>query len=217
MLTLINKDPRDRLKVARNLLGLTRKEFGEHSGISVNTLRAWETGTNPISHRAAKKISEGFEKCGLQCPSEWILAGSGLAPREFNSLSKHNNSLTIEVPAHSWDEELAIFKEIQFFESLNPNAIVIAVSEDSMQPFYSIGEYVGGIRTHNEELALLLGENCIITTLEGHVFVRKLQKGSKNDHFTCYALNPNSTTEEPILYNIKLSYAAKIIWHRKRL
>ncbi len=218
MTTTTEPSPKERIKHTRAVLGITRKEFGERSGISANTLRAWENGVNPISPKVAKKLAQGFSHCGLQCQPEWILSGVGISPREFNRATKYTHmNETIAVPDMEWDDALSIIKEIQFFEFQHTNAIVVAISNDSMEPLYSLGEYVAGIAVTDVEIDNLVGQNCIIEDESGCVHVRKLQKGMMAKTYTCYALNPKTTAQEPVLFNIKVNSAAKIIWHRKQL
>lgn len=208
----------NRIKSIRSELGLSRKEFESKSGISANTLRAWEIGANPITAKVARKLTTALARCGIQCQPEWILSGNGIAPRTFSAEEQEQqNKLMLNFPEHDWNDETAILKEIQFFETENPNAIVVTVPDDSMLPIYCLGEYVGGIRFKGNKLNELIGESCIIESNSGDIYIRKLQKGSKRNLYTLYPLNPNTNTEEPIIYNLNIKSAAKIIWHRKQL
>lgn len=208
-------DAKERIKNIRDTLGITRKEFGAKSGISTNTLRAWESGTNPISPKVAKKLAQGFAKCGIQCQPEWILDGVGLSPREFSDQIAMDDSLSTKDAG--WDDSIAILKEIQFFESQHTDAVVIAIADDSMEPMYSIGEYVGGIKVQGKDIDNLIGQPCIIEDETGYIYVRKLQKGLTPNTYTFYSLNPKTSAQEPIIFNRKAITAAKIIWHRKQL
>ena len=54
-----------RIKLARHLANLTRKDMLELYGINPNTLNAWEKGTNCLTEESAQKLFEAFQAKGL--------------------------------------------------------------------------------------------------------------------------------------------------------
>jgi DNA-binding transcriptional regulator YiaG len=146
----------NRLSMARNMLGLSRRAFREKFDISVNTLQAWESGKNPLSSKNAKKISE------------------------------------------------------------NTDPVILTISDESMYPFYNIGDYVGGNKKLKEDISQLIGCNCIIETAEGYTLCRKLLKSESKNTYILLATNMELKESPIVITNVNINYAAEIIWHRKR-
>ena len=76
---------------------------------------------------------------------QWLLDGNGKSPAlldsEFAPYPTIDNGI-----APLLAQENTIQKEVDFFKTNNPNAIVIMVSDDTMEPVYSSGDFVGGIQ-----------------------------------------------------------------------
>ena len=86
---------------------------------------------------------------------------------------------------------------------------------DGMLPIYSIGDYVAGVYQTEQAIKTLIGLNCIMKLINGDIIVRNLRPGKEANKYTLYCINIETTVGEPIIYNIKLEFAAKIIWHRR--
>jgi len=203
---LIPKNSGGRIRLARNMLGFTRKKFEDVFKISVNTLQSWENGKNPLTQKGAKKLNQAFIQKGLLCSEEWLLDGEGVAPMLMNE--------AIEFPSEIL-EDICILREIETFKAVNPDPIVIIISDNGMEPIYKIGDYVAGNKKINEEILSIIGENCIVETLQGDTFVRKILPGSKESIYNLVCLNIY-TNLPPIIPDIKIRYAAKIVFHRKK-
>lgn len=191
-----------RIRFARNMLGLTRKEIKDQFKISVNTLQTWEANKILLTEKGARKLNEVFIKLGLLCSEKWLLTGQGQIPILLQNLPPIN-------------DDFSILTEIEIFKTLNPNSIVLIVTDNGMEPIFSIGDFVGGVKKENVELEPLIGENCIIETTGDDIFFRKLLRGSKKTFFNlaCVSL---STNQQPIIPDVKVRSAARIILHRKR-
>lgn len=196
-----------RIKYVRNLAGFDRKSFSGRFNISANTLQSWELGRAPLSPKGAQRLCSALLKSNIMCTTNWLISGSGERP----FLYKTTNPIL-----HTLCDESILLQEIDIFKSLHPNYLLTAVTDVGMNPFYDIGDYVGG-KTINEEKNILeiTGNNCIIKTSEGLTLVRKLMLAPKNKKFNLYALN-FSPSIEPIITEVNIQAAAKIIWHRKR-
>lgn len=195
-----------RIKLARNMLGLSRKNLEESFHISVNTLQAWESDKNALSDKGAKKLHSLFTKLGLLCTEDWLLTGNGEAPILLQHVSRLPNEI---------NEDICILREIEAFKAINPNPIVIIISDDGMEPIYSIGDYVGGNKKIDLEIKRLIGENCIIETFQGDTFVRKLMQGSKEQLYNLVCINI-ATQEQPIMPDIKVRSASRIVLQRRK-
>ncbi len=124
-----------RIRLARNMVGLSRKEVEERFSISANTLQSWESDKNTLTQKGAKRLNEVFIQLGLLCSEEWFLSGNGQMPM----LLKEKLSLPIDI-----NEDICILREIEVFRAINPDPIVITISDNVMEPIYEIGDYVGG-------------------------------------------------------------------------
>lgn len=206
----------NRVKSARMLAGYSRCKFAEKSRISAATLRIWEEpppNRGGITKKGVARLITTLQSCGIYCTMEWIWTGKGQGPAVINF---DKGLITNEVEAVTWGEEEAIFKDIESFKANNSNPIVAVVSDGSMLPFYSYGDYVGGSKKQDGDIASLVGSNCIIE-LEDMTIIRRISRlDNVTMAFTLSALNVDSSISEPIMQTNKIISAAKIIWHRGR-
>ena len=192
-----------RLRGLRLQLGLSRKKFQQATGISSNTLQAWELGKNHVTEKGALKLSLALEQMGVVCSVDWLLHGTGIPPR-----SPHTSQTQ-----QSFDEDARILKEVAYFEANNDASIVIIVMDDSMAPFYKAGDYVAGYQCSADKADLLLGENCIVTLYSGSILIRRLNKDI-NGCYNLYSLNPDTQAENAYVMDCKIQRIAQIVWHR---
>jgi transcriptional regulator with XRE-family HTH domain len=207
-----NMEAANRIKVVRMMTGMSRKSFQEATGISANTLRAWESAKNPLSQKAALKLSFALEKTGIICSSEWLFDGLGPTPK----FQKNSTSQDIAEKPMTFNDEFAIQKEILTFTECNPDPEIIIVQDDTMEPQYMLGDYVG-VKNFiaRDTFDDLLKENCVIETIDKEVYIRKLLKSSHSGCYSLYGINYHSNGNLIIL-DKKVVRAAKIIWHRKK-
>lgn len=201
----------ERIKRARLLCGASRESIETKYKISQVTLRQWETRgsrKHGLSEKNAHKLVEVFFQEGVLCTKEWLLNGTGSGP----SLISHKPL------SDDWQEEESILKEVLAFQECNPSAIVQIMRDDSMFPFYSPSDYVGGIyNDKSEDFDLFLKRRCILETKEHGTLIRVLERDPNSPNkYVAYSTNPNTTAERPILYSLTLIKVAEIVWHRKR-
>lgn len=195
-----------RIKLARNMLGLSRKHLHETFDINANTLQSWESNKHILTDKGAKKLNGVFIKLGLLCSESWLLTGTGQLP----TLLQDSPILPNEA-----NDEICILREIEAFKALNPNPIVVIISDNAMEPLYSTGDFVGGNKKVVQQIECLIGENCIIETIQGDTLVRKLLKGNKKQLYTLACTNIY-TNQQPIIPDVQIKFAARIILHRKK-
>lgn len=195
-----------RIKLARGMLGLSRKELEERFRISVNTLQAWESDKNTLTDKGAKKLNEVFIKLGLLCTEDWLLTGQGQTPILLQDISALPNEM---------NEDICILREIEAFKALNPDPIVVIINDSGMEPIYTIGDFVGGNKKTDLHIESLIGENCIVETFPGDTLVRKLLRGSKSQLYNLVCIN-FANDIQPIIPDTKIRSAAKIVLHRKK-
>ena len=211
----------ERLRRARILSGVsTRREFEEKHAISANTLQGWEQGKNPLSEKGARRVIEAFKKEGLLCSLEWLIHGHGMPPRPYEMVNAglrqelHNDANLMDFNLR---EEQAIYNEIQLFRQQNMNSIVLSISDDSMEPYYSIGDYIGGCQISDSSITDYLHTVCIIELENNLILPRYIQSGKQQGVFTASCTNPRTAATPLNLYNVKIISAAPIIWHRRKI
>jgi len=164
-----------RIKTARSLAGISRKDLESKYGISMHTLQSWELGRNPITEKAASKLVEIFHSSGVHCSAQWLLSGSGKSPSLLDSEFTPYPTLDKQISS-LLTQENTVQKEIEFFKTNNPNAMVIMVSDDTMEPAYNRGDFVGGIQyLRSSDIEECIGHDCIVEISEG-IYFRRLMK-----------------------------------------
>lgn len=212
--TSVKKDTSEmgqRIKRARMLAGLSRKDLAENHGISTHTLQSWELGRNPINKAKAATFIEILHQYDVSCSVDWLLEGIGKGPavieNEFKDYPLLNDAID-SLLSH----EQTIQKEIDFFKSNNPNSTVIIVSDDAMEPEYKVGAFVGGIKMiSNDKKQTCVGHDCIVETAEGTFFRRLIQS---NNQYLLVCNNNRTTVNAPVISADHILSIAPVIWHR---
>ncbi|MGB0895520.1 MAG: LexA family transcriptional regulator [Parashewanella sp.] len=194
--------PSSRVKNLRMMLGLSRKKFEEVTGISAATLQAWETDKTPLSTKGANKLVAAFETLNINSTADWLLLGEGFPPRYHQPESE------------CFELDARILKEVFYFEQNNPSPIVSIVCDDSMAPFYELGDYVGGCQLLPNKAEKLIGKDCIVTLETGQVVIRRVQQG-KEGRLNLYSLNYETRAENAFISDCKIQRIAQVIWHRR--
>jgi transcriptional regulator with XRE-family HTH domain len=194
----------ERLKSARRQLGFSRREFGGICGFSAATLQAWEDGKYPVPVRSIVKYVDSLLHCGLVTTPEWFVKGEGLPPRPISAP-------TLKIRS----KKEIILREVLFFEKENENSIITTISDDSMLPFYDIGDFLGGIIVPIQEADKYIGSICIATISSGETLVRKLKRGSEDKRYNLISTNLDTNAYSAFLLNCQITQLAQIIWHRK--
>ncbi|HVV67417.1 MAG TPA: helix-turn-helix transcriptional regulator [Gammaproteobacteria bacterium] len=216
--TMINKIPANKgqriEKIRKMLIGHTRKEFAENTGISENTIKLWETppaGRSGITQKGAKKFVDVIKKLGVTCTVDWIMTGKGHPPSSL-AIQEH---LTYKPTAITWDEEESILRDIEAFKSNNRNPIVVLVTDGSVLPIYFYGDYVGGSKRFDDDIDRLVGSICIVE-LENETIIRRISEKHPKRKYLLTAVNEDKSVSNPTITNAAIVSAAKIIWHRSR-
>lgn len=211
-----NNDPQSvstgrRLKMTRTLAGISRKDLEDKYGISMHTLQSWELGRNPLTEKAASRLVEIFHSTGVSCSIQWLLEGVGKGPALLNAEFSPYPTIDNDI-APLFAQENTIQKEIEFFKTNNPNAVVIMVSDDAMEPIYSNGDFVGGVKYIDlQKIDECIGHDCIIEIGDG-TFFRRLMKRKNGYSLVC--VNAQTETDEPVIFSKNILSATPVIWHR---
>lgn len=206
------KTPGERLKFIRSLLRVTRAYLQEKYSLPEVTLKSWENGTTNITQTGAKRCVEIYLNEGIIVSEDWITEGTGLDPTASVTVSHYFATPTDkEFPIE--DDEICMFRDANVFKESQPGIVIMVVSNDDMRPFYKPGDYIGGKMRFGDEIHTALNKDCIVHLKNGERFFRRLIK-SHTDGYNLTCLNPNETTSEPVLYNVKIEGVAPVIWHR---
>ena len=199
-----------RLRRLRNMSNLSRHDIEEKYAISANTLKGWEIGRHGgLTERGACKLLTAFIEEHVFSTIDWLLYDIGIGPY----LLKENKQ--IDIPTHKTFEEQTIIHELLLFRQTYPNVTTFVVNDDAMEPCYSRGEYVAGIKRLGETCKRLIGTDCIVQTHDGKLLLRRLHQYAEQGYLlTC--LNPHTYTKNPVIYNAQLISAAPVMWQRKK-
>jgi len=213
--------PGERLKRARALAGLrTRHEVAKKYSISANTLQGWEQDKNPLTAKGAQRIVDAFKWEGLLCTVKWLLKGTGMPPCPCDMLNVDMGDVAREknlLSEQNIREEEVIYREIQLFKEKNVNSIILTITDDAMEPYYHVGDHVGGVQLYNGEIEHVLGNLCIVELDNNQIMPRLLQKTSKVGRYNVCCTNPTTDASPLNDYDVTVVSAAPVLWHRRKM
>lgn len=206
-----------RLRILRNMSGLTIAELAAKYAIGVSTIKYWENGTSEgISSKGAKKFMMAMRNEGIYCTDVWLMHGIGMYPQFFDA----QRGITLEKLkplATTLDEEVAILNEMNIFLQQTPCAITLMIYDDAMDPYYRFGDTIGGNFLYDKDIALAVGKDCLIETADKQILCRRLISGNGDGKYTLCCLNPHTCSHLPNLYDVKVFAAAPVVRVWKRM
>lgn len=194
-----------RLRRLRNLANLSRHQMCDDD-ININTYIGWEVARfGGLSKRGAKKVINRVAREQVVCTLDWLLNGEGMPPYQVH-----------ERPVTGESEDNLIKNEIALFETQYEGVVWQQIDDDGMSPVYDKGDYVAGVQiTDKQQIKQqLVGHFCIIETKPNNFVVRKLKSGS-NHTFNLVCTNVDTEVNQPIMQNVTIRSAAKVIRHYK--
>jgi len=206
----------NRLRVLRNMSGLTIHELAKKHRVGASTIKYWECAKSEgLSPKGAKKFIEAISKESIYCSYMWLMHGIGMHPQyvdtRYGNAKKQQKALNTTL-----EEEMAIYREMDVFLKETTNAITLTVYDDTMEPFYYLGDTVGGNNLFGDDIVRAIDKDCIIETEDHQVLCRRLTYGSELNCYTLCCLNPKATVYPPNMYDVKIVSAAPIsrLWKR---
>ena len=197
----------------RKMTHLSRQKFEKRFGVATSTLQHWEDPKkNGLTIKGAKRLVSLVQQMNIYCTVEWLMQGTGNGPQILASVHAENISPAkiSEIP-----EMEQIASELALFKQHYPEVIHTVVNDDSMEPRFTPGEYVAGIRRYRQAINELIGQDCIIVTKEGEILVRRLKSTEIPGFYTLASINMHTSVSKPFLYQVELVSAAPIIWNRR--
>jgi len=200
-----------RIKRVRNLANLSREQMCEDGEINRHTLIGWENGRfGGLTESGAEKIISKVKKEGVHCAVEWLMEGEGPEP------SVNHIPLMDENKLLNLSEEVIITYELAFFKSKNLHAVDLIVNDDGMLPQYHEGDIVAGKKKTEKDIEHTIGLDCIVETETGEILLRNVREGKYRQTYTLVCNNPSIKKKPSVISDVKLIYAAPVVWHRKR-
>ena len=215
----------ERIKVVRSLAGYSnRKDFCSHFDIPYDTLDAWERGKNPLTLKGAKRIIDILRSAGIYCSEDWLMKGEGFSPRPLKEILPEmeidpSDSLNL------FEKNITLATEIATFTTLNKDSIITIIRDESLLPFYEIGDYVGGVRLRGDDIINAVNKKCIVEFLDGFITVGQLQQSNNSPTYSLHSWNTR-TAKKPKRKefsfkehslkecSLEIISAAPILWHR---
>ncbi len=199
-----------RLRELREKAKLTREGLAKLcDDVAEGTIRNWETArVGGLTENGAEKVIAALKKKGVDCSLEWLLYGKGPSPIDAFMLGDYTR------PIETFESILA--KELQLFHQLNSNCVDVIVGDDGMAPCLLVGDHVAGLKYYDKDILSTVGVPCIVQTLAGNFLVRQIELGTLEGHFTLRCMNPSTAVAESVIENIRLFYAAPILWIRRK-
>lgn len=209
-----------RLRMIRQLTGLSRQQVHDRFGINSSSLKAWETAMNPIRPETVQKLICAYSQCNIALSEEWLVSGKGNPPvlKQYahdvftKSISK-TSDLTV---SHQLSEEEKILHESFLFESHYPHTEVMIVPDDTMLPCYHPGDTVGGLIYRGDLIHKAIGCVSIITLPDKQKLLRQLIKNEEQNNYVLSVSNPLTSSVVSNVFVDKIESVAPILWHRKK-
>lgn len=200
-----------RLKRVRNLANLSREQMCEDGDINRNTLISWENARfGGLTTSGAIKVLAKIKLEGVHCSLDWLMYGIGSEP-SVNPIPPFQVDNFTES-----NEEVVIAYELAFFRSRNLYAVDMVVNDDGMAPQYQENDYVAGKKKMGTHIQTAIGRDCIVQTENGEVLLRNVHEGRDLNTYTLVCNNAAIKKRNFILLDVKLVYAAPVIWHRRK-
>lgn len=199
-----------RIKVARVLSGLSRKQLCDKYNLNEHTYQSWEQAKVNFSKHNADRLSDLFRKENVICTAEWLLTGLGVQPTNMLEYQKNDEAQNNQLNSFE-----IIEKEVSTFEQLNKDSITCVIIDDALAPIFKPHDRVGGIITNEEDYNLFFNQPCIVRLPDERVFVRIFTPGNQERKYNLWSSNQQTTAKEPIISNTNVSLVAPIAWWRR--
>lgn len=204
----------EHVRMVRSMTGLTIIGFAKELGVSRGSIIGWEQGkSGGLTEKGAEKIVALAKNHNILCTSIWLLHGIGNQPTfKTNSIAEPKATYIVNKPNSNLPE--TVTQEVKLFESNYDNAVTHRVEDDCMQPFFTTGDIVGGIKLFGSDINNALGKHCIIETESNEIFIRKLTQASSTDVYNLISTNLDTPAPNSILINATVISVAPIVWIR---
>jgi|GEM_PF-579928 len=219
-----------RLSLLLDMTGLYRKDFAKKHSIALSNFQNWVGPRyGGLTEKGAAKVVSACLKEGIEVSVEWLMYGLGVPPVILRALDQQNTQVgdqnlrylgtqdsvaeqNLNCSLHNI--ELAkIGRELELFKGhYGYNVLTMVVDDNTMEPYYKVGDYVAGKRY--TDFAHLFGSICIVETSDNKLLLRTLKAADNSD--SCYLTSTeNNTPDNSGHHNVKIISAAPIMWLRR--
>jgi transcriptional regulator with XRE-family HTH domain len=208
----------NRLRSARSLVNMNRKEFCEKHDFNLHTVQSWESGRYWVRAKSLERFCDALAKEGVFCSPDWIVEGKGDGPK-LVSTGKDLTSTNTDgddskrLNLNNSQEERLVQAEVDAFMSAHKNegieVVATRATDNAMLPQFRSGDFVGGRILVGEHIKSLFGKDCIVEIGPENFLVRRLCSDGQR-----IVLVPTVLGESVLSFERVVS-AAEIIWHRR--
>lgn len=204
-------DRANRLKWLRKQIDKSRRGFALRHKIAASSMQSWEdVDGNGLTENGCLQLVKAFRLDGICVTIPWLMYGLGPEPTKSTM-----EALTqpIDVPKAYCPNDKRIDEALRQFNKQYANPIDIRMPDNSMEPAYRSGDYMAGTRLYQDDLDKAIGQDCIVQNDQGHIIVRRVEKGTQAGYYRLVAYNPTQLTAEEEAVEQRLFSAAPIVWH----
>lgn len=196
----------ERLKRVRRMAGYSRDEFAKAAGVHPSSVSFWENVTHKgLSEAGARKAVAAVAKAGVICTSHWLMRGTGTPPyiTGFSPATAPASDSSLPI-LQSYFDEIEIFKS-------KPQAVVLEVPDNSMEPFFTKGDTVGGFWQTIKQIALS-PVTIYIVEYNQRLVLKKISTAAKKGFYQLSAicLSPQAVTPFEIT-DVSLEKVAPVV------
>lgn len=204
-----------RIKLARQMAGLTRKQFAEKYQLNLYTLESWERGQNSVSVKMLDVFEKIFRDEGINITKDWILNGNTLEPFvDYSTNTLNTQDITsLAQDINYLKNDVHYLKEIKFFQESSINSLVTIILDEALSPYFNKGDYVGGISNIEMPLKAYIGKLCIIKIDTNKMITRKIVGFKNNQTVNVCSINHKAKLETPDYYATPYKEIAIITRH----
>lgn len=195
-----------RLRRIRRMASITSDELAKKVGVSRQSFSAWENAKQSgLSVKGAEATIRILKEAGIYCNFDWLLYGTGEEPYW---LSEGISEQMVTTAYKNLYPEDIRSEEIKIFQQNYPNAVVMQVLHNAMNPIFREGDWIGGCwRTVSPRL---LNEVCIVES--GDYLEVRLLKGRSVEGYHLQFMSYSSEAKEPFeLANQKVVKVAPVV------
>lgn len=198
-----------RLKVLRQMTGLTLEEFGQKFKITPSMCGRYERGETRMRQDTCwAVITQLFVEFNISCLLKWLLRGEGNGPVYIKSKEASLTEL-MEGDDHSTEAQILVLA--QLYKNINSEKIMLCVVRDRfMNTLFSKSTLVGGViipLNNVDELRKINNHYCILETKKNKQFVRIVTYDVKTN---CLSVNSGNPVRSSIFSINNLNVIAKV-------
>lgn len=196
----------ERLKYLRkNTKNMNQTELGNVMGVKQSTISRWEAGIDEPEHDNVIALADFFE-----CTTDYLLGTEEMARSQgvthvVGYVGAGEVNMQYDDYAHGDGME-----EVETPPGLNDGVIAVKVSGDSMYPAYEDGDIIFYVRDGVDiDESTCIGKQCIVKTTDGHIYIKRLSRGSAAG---LYHLESHNA---PPMHDKSIEWATRVLYVKK--